>query len=255
MTSRNANTQPDYGNWVSKRLIYIPAILAVVFAGLSFFNYYFLIIVIAFLVIMAYFAYAYYAFSPIGRDIQTRVRAVVLDNLDWDGRGEALDIGCGNGALAVKLVHKYPSASVTGIDYWAGKWGYSQEACEKNAKIEGVSARSRFRRASAAALPFGEGQFDAAVSNFVFHEVMDAKNKRDVVKESLRVVKKGGSFAFQDLFPNRAMYGDLDSLLAEIRSWGIEEVRYINTSDALFIPRALKLPFMVGAIGIICGKK
>jgi ubiquinone/menaquinone biosynthesis C-methylase UbiE len=84
---------------------------------------------------------------------------------------------------------------------------------------------------------------------------MDAKNKRDVVKEALRVVKKGGSFAFQDLFPNRAIYGDLDSLLAEIKSWGIQEVKYINTSNADFIPGPLKLPFMVGAIGIICGKK
>jgi SAM-dependent methyltransferase len=255
MASAQKIERPDYGNWVSKRLIYGPAVLAVIFAGLAFFSHYFLIVGLAFLVITAYFTYAYFEFSPAGGDIQTRVRAFVLDNLDWDGKGEALDIGCGNGALVIKLAQKYPSAAVAGIDYWAGKWGYSQKACEKNAGLEGVAGRTRFQNASAAALPFADGHFDAAISNFVFHEVMDAKNKRDVIKEALRVVKKGGSFAFQDLFPNRAIYGDLENLLAEVKSWGIDEVKYVNTSNADFIPGPLKLPFMVGAIGIICGKK
>ena len=255
MAGMGKNERPDYGNWVSRRLIYIPALLALIFILLSFFSYFFLAVAIAFLIIMAYFTYAYYEFSPAGGDIQTKIRAFVLDNLDWDGRGEALDIGCGNGALVVRLASKYPAASVTGIDYWAGKWGYSQEACERNAEIEGVAARTQFRRASAADLPFADGQFDAAISNLVFHEVMDAGNKRDVVKEALRVVKKGGSFAFQDLFPNKAIYGDLDELLAEIKSWGIQDVRYVDTSNADFIPGPIKLPFMIGTIGIICGRK
>jgi len=247
--------KPDYGNWVSKKLIYVPAVLAAVFITLAFFSQLFLIVALAFLIITAYFAYAYYEFSPAGGDIQTRIRAFVLDNLAWDGRGEAIDIGCGNGALAIKLAQRYPPALIKGIDYWAGNWGYSKQACERNAEYEGVADRSHFQHASAAALPFADGHFDAAISNFVFHEVHDAKNKRDVVREALRVVRKGGSFAFQDLFPNRAIYGDIDSLLEEIRSWGIEEVSFINTSNAPFIPGLLKLPFMVGAIGIICGKK
>jgi ubiquinone/menaquinone biosynthesis C-methylase UbiE len=255
MTSIQKTEKTDYGNWVSKRLIYGPALLTVIFAGLAFFSYFFLIVALAFLIITAYFAYAYFEFSPAGGDIQTKIRAFVLDNLAWEGRGEALDIGCGNGALVIKLAQKYPSASIAGIDYWAGKWGYSQKACEKNAEIEGVANRTRFQNASAAALPFADGHFDAAISNFVFHEVMDAKNKRDVIKEGLRVVKKGGSFAFQDLFPNKTIYGDLDSLLIEIKSWGIEEVKFVNTSNAEFIPGPLKLPFMVGEIGIIRGKK
>ncbi len=255
MKSTQKTERPDYGNWVSKRLIYGPAVLAVVFTGLALFSYYFLIVGLAFLIITAYFTYAYFEFSPAGGDIQTKIRAFVLKNLDWDGKGDALDIGCGNGALVIKLAQKYPSASVAGIDYWAGRWGYSKQACEKNAGIEGVAGSTRFQAASAASLPFADGHFDAAISNFVFHEVMDAKNKRDVIREALRVVKKGGSFAFQDLFPNKAIYGDLESLLAEVRSWGIEEVKYINTSNADFIPGPLKLPFMIGAIGIVCGKK
>ena len=255
MKNTAGQEKTDYGNWVSKRLIYLPGLLAVVFLALTILSYYFLIIAVPFLLSAAYFSYAYYQFSPVGGDIQAKIREFVLDRLEWDSRGTAMDIGCGNGALVVRLANKYPDAVVTGIDYWQGKWGYSQASCEKNAGSEGVAGRVKFQKASAASLPFADGAFDAAISNFVFHEVQDERNKRDVVREALRTVKKGGYFVFQDLFPVKRLYGDLDSLLEEIRSWGIGDVRYVNTSNAGFIPVVLKLPFMVGSIGIIYGKK
>ncbi len=254
-SSSPANAKADYGNWVSKALIWYPGLLAVMFLLLSFSSRYFLSVAMLFLFMAAYFAYAYRQFSPEGKDIQTKIRQFVLDRLEWDGEGTALDIGCGNGALAVRLAKKYPGAQVTGIDYWEGKWDYSQAACEKNAAIEGVADRTSFKKASAAELPFADGTFDAAVSNFVFHEVKDAKDKRDVVKEALRTVKKGGYFAFQDLFPNKGLYGNIDEMLEEIKGWGVDDVRYVNTSNADFIPGPLKLPFMVGSIGIIYGRK
>jgi len=152
-------------------------------------------------------------------------------------------------------VRKYPHAQVTGIDYWGGVWEYSLGVCERNAELEGVAEWVTFQQASASALPFEDGAFDAAVSNLVFHEVRDAKDKRDVIKEALRAVKKGGAFAFQDLFLLKRIYSKVDDLLETIRSWGIESVDFANTSDSDFIPRALKLPFMVGTIGILYGKK
>jgi len=254
-SSSPKEVKADYGNWVSKRLIWFPGVLAIIFLALSFFSYYFLVVALPFLIIAAYFSYAYYEFSPAGGNIQAGIRRFVLDRLEWDGRGKALDIGCGNGALTVRLADKYPDATATGIDYWEGKWEYSLAACEKNASIEGVADRTKFLKASAISLPFEDGTFDAAISNFVFHEVKDAKNKRDLVREALRTVKKGGHFAFQDLFPSKKLYGDIDEMLEEIRGWGIDNVRYIDTSNADFIPRPLKLPFMVGSIGIIYGRK
>ena len=50
------------------------------------------------------------------------------------------------------------------------------------------------------------------MSNFVFHEVRTAKDKRDVVRESLRVLKKGGAFSLQDMFAQKALYGDMEDL-------------------------------------------
>jgi ubiquinone/menaquinone biosynthesis C-methylase UbiE len=175
--------------------------------------------------------------------------------LDWNGKGEALDIGCGNAPLTIKLAHKYSGAQITGIDYWGKKWDYSKSVCERNAKIEGVAQRVIFQKASASALPFGDECFDVAVSNLVFHEVSDTKDKREVIREALRVVKKGGRFAFQDLFLLKRVYGEIDDLLSTVRSWGISKVEFIKTCDSAFIPTALKLPFMVGTIGILYGEK
>ena len=254
MNQRTAG-KPNYGNWVSKRLIYAPGVMTLIFLGLSFASYFFIIIAVLFLVICIYFAYAYYKFSPTGGDIQGRVRNFVLDQLVWNGEGRALDIGCGNGALTIEAAKKYPDAKVVGVDYWGGGWGYSRKACEKNAEIEGVADRTTFQKASAAALPFDDNSFDVAISNFVFHEVREVPDKREVIKEALRIVKKGGHFVFQDLFPVKKLYGQTDDLIATIKGWGIQEVKFVNTSNAEFIPAALKLQFMVGAIGIIYGKK
>ena len=71
----------------------------------------------------------------------------------------------------------------------------------------------------------------------------------------LRVVKPGGVFVFQDLFLWKQIYGDPDELLGIIRGWGITEAALIQTNNLSFIPSVLKLPFMLGTIGLIVGKK
>ena len=76
-----------------------------------------------------------------------------------------------------------------------------------------------------------------------------------LIKEALRLVRKGGWFVFQDLFLWKRVYGEVDDLLETIRSWGIETVEFVDTSDSDFIPKALKLPFMLGTVGILCGRK
>ncbi len=245
----------DYGNWVSRRLIYIPAALAVIFSGLLFLSLFFLVGTLLFLIPTVYFIYAYFQFSPRGGNLQAKIRDLASNQLVWDGDGRLLDIGCGNGAIAIEAANKYPKAQIVGIDYWGGQWEYSKESCEKNAQIAGVAERTSFQKDSAAKLPFADESFDAVVSNFVFHEVQDVKDKRAVIKEALRVLKKDGLFVFQDLFLWKRIYGEPEDLLATIQSWGVKEVKFVDTSQQSFIPRAMKLPFMVGQIGIIYGRK
>jgi ubiquinone/menaquinone biosynthesis C-methylase UbiE len=254
MTERT-NSNPDYGNWVSNRLLYGSAILGVIFLVFSFLIKILIILAVFFFVAFVYFLYARLQFSPRSGNLQNRIRDMVSDYLEWDGRGEALDIGCGNGPLVIALAKKYPQSRIVGIDYWGGDWDYSKARCEENARLEGVSDQVDFQKASASSLPFDDGHFDAVVSNFVFHEVHDTKDKRALVKEALRVLKKGGVFSFQDLFPIKIYYGETEDLLETIKSWGVERVEYVKTNELDFIPSALKLPFMVGQIGLIHGRK
>jgi SAM-dependent methyltransferase len=248
-------SKPDYGNWVPKRLIYGSFMIGLAFLTSAIWFLFLAVPAALFFLVAAFFAYARYKFSSTGGNIQNSVWALVLSHLDWNGAGKALDIGCGNGALAIKLAQKYPKAHVLGIDYWGKRWEYSKNTCEMNAKIEGVNEQVTFQKASAASLPFDDEYFDAAVSNFVFHEVSDVKDKRELIREALRVVKKGGKFAFQDEFLVKKIYGNPDDLVAAIKSWGISKVEFVKTRDSDFIPRALKLPFMLGTIGIIKGEK
>lgn len=245
----------DYGNWLPKRLIYFLAVLSIVFLGLSYLSLFFLIGAVLFLVPFGYFLYAYYQFSPSGGNLLGKFRDFVFARLLWNGDGRLMDIGCGNGLLAIEAAKKYPRAQVVGTDYWGSQWDYSQKACEKNAEIAGVSQRTSFRKASASKLPFEDEYFDALVSNLAFHEVADTKDKREVVKEALRTLKKGGVFAFQDLFLSKQYYGEPEELLAMIRSWGIQDVALASTRDQEFVPTALKLPFMMGQAAVLHGIK
>lgn len=249
------DNNPQYGNWVSTKFIYIPCVLGLILLGFSFILPVLIIPAGFFLITLIYFLYARNKFSSTGGDLQAKVRHLIFDYLDWDGRGEVLDIGCGNGPLAIELARRHKDCKVVGIDYWGAAWDYSQKVCEHNADLAHVSDRITFQKASASTLPFEEAHFDAVVSNFVFHEVKDTKDKRQLIKEALRTVKKGGAFSFQDLFLVESIYGDTDDLLEEIKSWGIESVHFVKTNDKEFIPQLLKLPFMLGEIGIIYGRK
>jgi ubiquinone/menaquinone biosynthesis C-methylase UbiE len=245
----------EYGNWVSKKIIFLSGFLGFVLLGMVLVFWVLIIPAMLFLLVSVYFLYVRYQFSPQGGNVQDHIWTLVLANLDWDGEGKALDIGCGNGALTIKLAQKYPKAHIIGIDYWGKNWEYSKNTCERNAQIEGVSERVTFQKANAASLPFEDGYFDAAVSNFVFHMVGVTKDKREIVREALRVVKKGGKFSFQDEFLIKQLFGDTDDLTETIKSWGINKLEFVKTRDADFIPQALKLPFILGTIGLLHGEK
>lgn len=186
-----------------------------------------------------------------------KMHEYLLEHLAWDGKGKLLDIGCGAGALTLRCAKYYPDAQLIGMDYWGMEWNYAKEQCEKNAKIEGVENRVSFQKGDAARLDFPNESFDAAVSNFVFHEVRSAKNKRDVVREALRVVKKGGSFAFQDMFAQKALYGDMEAFIRELKKEGISEICYIGNVEKKvdFVPGYVRTPWMISGVGLIYGRK
>jgi SAM-dependent methyltransferase len=252
---KSAAEKTEYGNWVSARIVFAPAALSFLFGGLSFLVPALGVVALIFFLCFLYFAYARYLFSPRGKNIQFRIQALLLDRLiGWEGVGKVLDIGCGNGPLTIQIAKRYPQAEAVGIDYWGTAWDYAKSLCDRNAEIEGVANRVSFERASASSLPFEDGAFDVVVSNLVFHEVRNVKDKKKLIKEALRTARKGGWFVFQDLFLWKRVYGEVDDLLETIKGWGIEKVEFVDTSDSDFIPRTLKLPFMLGTVGILYGR-
>ena len=249
------NEKPNYGNWVSRKFVFFPFVLFFVSCGLIWVSYYFSILALILIFISFYFAYSRYLFSPVGKDIQSQVLDLIVANLIWSGEGRVIDIGCGSGALAISLAKKYENAHIIGIDYWGKQWEYSQTLCEKNAELEKVSQRIEFKKASAVDLPFDDESFDVVLSNLVFHNIGSVKDKTELIKEALRVLKKGGKFVLQDLFLWSQVYGKPEKLLETIQSWGIKNVKMINTNKKPFIPCILKLPFMLGKMSIIIGEK
>jgi SAM-dependent methyltransferase len=254
--NKHRKDELNYGNWVSAKLVYVPAVIALLFLGASIVLPVLIIGAVIFFLPFVYFAYARYLFSSKGKNIQTRIQGLVLDHIvGWVGVGKVLDIGCGNGPLTIQIAKKYPNAEIIGIDYWGTAWEYSKIVCDRNAEIEGVAGRVAFEKASASSLPFDDEDFNMVISNLVFHEVRNVRDKKKLIREALRVVKNGGWFVFQDLFLWKLVYGEVDDLLKTIRSWGIEKVEFVHTSDSDFIPKALKLPFMLGTVGILYGRK
>jgi ubiquinone/menaquinone biosynthesis C-methylase UbiE len=255
----------QYGNWVSVRIIGICFAVAFVFGviaaliwplwGAMVWGIVLAFITAVFLACGFYFIRARYLFSDNGAGIQKKILDTFLEHIYWNGRGNVLDIGCGSGLLAVRIAQKYKDAKVAGIDYWGKGWEYSKSQCETNAAVEGVGDRTAFAQASASELPYPDKSFDLVVSNLVFHEVKDSRDKRALIYEALRVVKKGGAFVLQDLFLLKPYFGEMDELAARLRESGIQEVHFEDTSKAPFIPKALKLPFMLGTVGILYGVK
>ncbi|MBN1778510.1 MAG: methyltransferase domain-containing protein [Clostridiales bacterium] len=258
--------KPQYGNWVAPRLIRASAILALLFIAaevavdlfaheLAALRIILAVPALFFAVCFIYFCYARRLFSPEGGDIQSKVLDTLVAHIGWDGVGAALDIGCGSGALVMKLAEKFPQAQLTGLDYWGADWSYAKAQCERNAEIMGVKDRTGFVQGTASELPFEDGAFDLVVSNMTFHEVKDTKHKPDLIREALRVLKPGGKFAFQDLFLLKTYYGTPDELTAAVKAMGAKEVHFEITSTEPYVTHALKLPFMLGTAGVLWGER
>jgi ubiquinone/menaquinone biosynthesis C-methylase UbiE len=178
----------------------------------------------------------------------------MLKYLHWEGNGRLLDIGCGSGALAVKAAKKFPKAQIVGVDEWGAMWDFAKSQCEDNARLEGVADRTTFQNGDAARLDFPDASFDAAVSNFVFHEVRSEPDKLKLIREALRVLKPGAPFSFEDAFYSKAHYPDLNALIAAL-SKDVAELRFVDTRQNDFVPKLLKTPMIVGEMGLIYGRK
>ena len=148
--------------------------------------------------------------------------------------GLALDVGCGSGALTIACAKRNPNAKIVGIDRWGKEYAsFSKQLCENNAAEEGVSDTTEFMQGDAVHLDFEDETFDAVMSNYVYHNVPGV-DRKDLLRETFRVLKKGGCFAIHDIM-SKSKYGDIEVFADELRHEGFESVALIDTTRGKFM--------------------
>ena len=135
------------------------------------------------------------AFSYKGkRQMSKQIIEGVAEYVNIPDGGKGLDVGCGSGALTIACAKRNPNASFMGIDRWGKEYAsFNRNLCENNAQAEGVSNVS-FRQGDATKLPFDDETFDVVTSNYVYHNI-PSKDRQAILLETLRTLKKGGTFA------------------------------------------------------------
>ncbi|MBE7121715.1 class I SAM-dependent methyltransferase [Bacillus cereus] len=259
--AHNLKTKAKYQTWIRiyKLFIFLVISLALLLIALLPINFYVRalsgMIALPFIYIAFILSYSVYQFSAFGGNYQSKIHDLIVTKVNSDGEGKILDIGTGSGSLIIKLAKAFPKSFLTGIDYWGGNWEYSKAQCQQNAEIEGGSDRIVFLKASAAELPFNDGEFDMVVSCLTFHEVKDRENKSEVIKEALRVLKPGGEFVFIDLFMDEKIFGNEKELLNDLEKLGVSELNSNELAEEIKLPKILLNKKVLGNAMILSGRK
>ena len=179
----------------------------------------------------------YRAFDYNGtRQMSKQIIEGIAEYVDLPEGGTCLDVGCGSGALAIAIAKRNPKAEVIGIDRWGKEYAsFNKPLCENNAKAEGVENVS-FRQGDATHLDFADETFDAVASNYVYHNI-PSKDRQAILLETLRTLKKGGTFAIHDIF-SEAKYGDMQAFIKELNDMGYEKVDLIDTTNGKWIMKS-----------------
>ena len=259
--------KPDYKNWIPKWMltagiigVALSLILLVLFAlvlhGVAkiVLCVIFAIAAVLMCVYLAWSVFAYNAFSYDGkRKVSKRIIDGTAGYIDIPDGRVALDIGCGSGALAIAVAKKNPNANVIGCDRWGKEYAsFSKLLCKENARAEGVE-NIKFQKGDATALPFEDETFDAVMSNYVYHNI-PTNDRQAILLETLRTLKKGGTFAIHDIF-SKQKYGDMESFIKKLYDMGYEKVELLDTTDGLFLESKEAKLLMLDASKLLVGKK
>ena len=197
---------------------------------------------------------AYRSFSYDGkRKLSRQIVEGTAEYVKLPAGGVGLDVGCGSGALTIACARRNPNASMVGIDRWGKEYAsFNKALCERNAQAEGARNVS-FAQGDAVHLDFDDESFDAVTSNYVYHNIT-GKDKQALLLETLRVLKKGGTFAIHDIM-SPARYGDMQAFAEGLRRQGYRRVELIDTSKGRFMsPREAHLLGLKGST-LLVGRK
>ena len=91
------------------------------------------------------------------------------------------------------------------------------------------------------------------MSNYVYHNI-PTNDRQAILLETLRTLKKGGTFAIHDIF-SKQKYGDMESFIKKLYDMGYEKVELLDTTDGLFLESKEAKLLMLDASKLLVGKK
>jgi ubiquinone/menaquinone biosynthesis C-methylase UbiE len=254
-------SKPDYKNWMPKGMIWsfaaatIVALVLTLIVSIGWLKISFLILTVILAGMTVWTILMYRAFSYNGkRQMSRQIIDGVAEYVKLPDGGRGLDVGCGSGALTIAVAKRNPNGKVFGIDRWGAEYAsFSKKLCEDNAMVEGVSERTVFAQGDALKLDFPDESFDAVTSNYVYHNI-PSRDRQTILLETLRVLKKGGSFAIHDIF-SKSKYGDMQAFVRKLRDMGYEQVELIPTDSGRFMTPWEAKWMALSSSAILVGKK
>jgi len=110
-------------------LIVVAAVLAFLFlkvfnvlaAGVAF-----IVITVFLLALLIWITWVRRQYSFKGGGMMEKVHKEILSELDYDGKGTLLEVGCGSGALAIRAALTWPEAKIIGVDCRGASFDYSK---------------------------------------------------------------------------------------------------------------------------------
>lgn len=262
--------KPNYKNWVPKNLIAgmaaatvvsIAALVIFGICGLWVTKTWQIVLGILFAVtalicgkVLQWSITAYRAFSYDGkRQLSRHIVEGIAEYVALPEGGTGLDVGCGSGALTVACAKRNPQGNMLGVDRWGKDYAeFSLPLCRSNANAEGVG-NTAFQKGDATKLPFADETFDAVTSNYVYHNITGV-DKQQLLLETLRTLKKGGTFAIHDLM-GKNRYGDMEAFCRKLKEIGYADVALIDTADGMFMTKKESQSLMLQGSTLLVGIK
>lgn len=72
--------------------------------------------------------------------------------------------------------------------------------------------------------------------------------------ETLRTLKKGGTFAIHDIF-SKTKYGDMQAFLKKLREMGYEKAELIDTTDGKLMSKSESVWMGLSGSALLVGRK
>ena len=110
-------------------------------------------------------------------------------------RGDALEIGCGSGAMAAEVLRKHPHVRLVATDFDESMVAVARK------RLSEFGPRAEVRPADATALPFPDGSFDIVLSFIMLHHVL---HWEQAFAEMARVLRPEGRMIGYDLLGDGA---------------------------------------------------